>query len=135
MPHRVTRSIDFCYGHRLLNHNGQCRYLHGHNGRLEVDIEAKALDDMGMVVDFGRVRDLVKGWIDSNLDHRMILCRQDPVVPVLQGLNEPLYLVDENPTAENLARLIYDQARQLGLDVAEIRLWETPSSYATYREA
>jgi len=135
MPHMVTRSIDFCYGHRLLNHNGQCRYLHGHNGRLEVDIEAEALDDMGMVVDFGRVRDLVKGWIDSNLDHRMILCRQDPVVPVLQGLNEPLYLVDENPTAENLARLIYDQARHLGLDVAEIRLWETPSSYATYREA
>ncbi|PZC45631.1 MAG: 6-pyruvoyltetrahydropterin/6-carboxytetrahydropterin synthase [Chloroflexi bacterium] len=102
---------------------------------MEVDIEAEALDDMGMVVDFGRVRDLVKGWIDSNLDHRMILCRQDPVVPVLQGLNEPLYLVDENPTAENLARLIYDQARHLGLDVAEIRLWETPSSYATYREA
>lgn len=135
MPHRVTRSIDFCYGHRLLNHNGQCRYLHGHNGRLEVDIEAEALDDMGMVVDFGKVRDLVKGWIDSNLDHRMILSRQDPVVPVLQGLNEPLYLVDENPTAENLARLIYDQARQLGLNVAEIRLWETPSSYATYREA
>ena len=135
MPHRVTRSIDFCHGHRLLNHNGQCRYLHGHNGRLEVDIEAEALDDMGMVVDFGKVRDLVKGWIDSNLDHRMILSRQDPVVPVLQGLNEPLYLVDENPTAENLARLIYDQARQLGLNVAEIRLWETPSSYATYREA
>jgi 6-pyruvoyltetrahydropterin/6-carboxytetrahydropterin synthase len=102
---------------------------------LEVDIEAEALDDMGMVVDFGRVRDLVKGWIDSNLDHRMILCRHDPVVPVLQGLNEPFYLVDENPTAENLARLIYDQTRQLGLDVAEIRLWETPSSYATYREA
>ncbi len=135
MPHRVTRLIDFCYGHRLLNHDGQCRYLHGHNGRLEVDVEASVLDEMGMVVDFGRVRDIVKGWIDANLDHRMILCRQDPVVPALQGLGEPLFLIDENPTAENLARLIFEQVRRLGLGVAEVRLWETPSSYATYREA
>lgn len=135
MPHRVTKSIDFCYGHRLLgHHDGQCRYLHGHNGRLEIDVEAAALDQMGMVVDFVKVRDLVKGWIDANLDHRMILCRQDPAIPALRDLGEPLYLIDENPTAENLARLIFEQARRLGLNVAEVRLWETPTSYATYRE-
>ena len=48
-------------------------------------------------------------------------------------LGEPLYLLDENPTAENLARHIHDVLSRQGLALAEVRLWETPSSYATYR--
>lgn len=135
MPvHKVTRTIDFCYGHRLLDYEGKCRHLHGHNGLLEVDVEAANLDARGMVVDFGEVRDQVKGWIDRNLDHRMLLCRKDPVVPLLTGVGEPLYLMDENPTAENIARHIFLEVRRQGLHVSEVRLWETPSSYATYRE-
>ncbi len=132
--YRVTRQIDFCYGHRLLNHNGKCRYLHGHNGRLEVDVESTVLDDMGMVVDFGLVNDVVKGWVDTNLDHKMLLSISDPVVSSLEQLGEPLYLMDGNPTAENIARLIFLHARELGLNVSEVRLWETPSSCAIYRE-
>ena len=76
MPvHRVTKAIDFCYGHRLIDHKGSCRYLHGHNGLLEVDVESDGLDSVGMVMDFGDVRDLVKGWVDENIDHRMIRIR------------------------------------------------------------
>ena len=51
---------------------------------------------------------MVSTWIDENLDHRMILHQDDPAVPVLQKLGEPVYLMDVNPTAENIARLIYD---------------------------
>ena len=135
MPlHRVTRAIEFCYGHRLLDYGGKCRYLHGHNGLLEVDVDAEALDDLGMVMDFADVRDLVKGWIDENIDHRMVLARRDPAVPGLSDLGEPLYLLDENPTAENLARHIYQELVQQGLRLTEVRLWETPTSYASYRE-
>ena len=132
--YKVTRRIDFCYGHRLLNHNGQCRYLHGHNGLLEVDIESTSLDKMGMVVDFGVVKDVVKGWVDANLDHKMLLSQNDPVVNSLQQIGEPFYLMEVNPTAENIARLIFRQARELGLQVSEVRLWETPSNCAIYRE-
>ncbi len=135
MPlHRVTKTIEFCYGHRLLEHNGKCRYLHGHNALLEVDIESDSLDGLGMVIDFGEVRDLVKGWIDANLDHRMLLCRRDPVASVLTEMGEPLYLMDDNPTAENISKHIYYQVRRLGLKTTEVRLWETPSSRSTYRE-
>lgn len=137
MPHThyaVTKVIDFCYGHRLLNYNGKCRHLHGHNGQLEIDVASETVDALGMVVDFGQIRDVVKTWIDANLDHRMLLCKDDPVLPTLQAMGEPLYLMDENPTAENIAKHIYQYARQQGLPVKEVRLWETPSSYATYRE-
>ena len=130
---RVTRQIDFCYGHRLLNYDGKCRYLHGHNGRAVIAIEAESLDDRGMVMDFSDIKRVVSRWIDDELDHRMILCRRDPAVPMLEKLGEPLFLIDDNPTAENIAKLIYEFAAAQGFPVVECHLWETPNCFATYR--
>ena len=132
---QVTKVIEFSYGHRLLNHDGKCRYLHGHNGMVEVDLGAESLDSMGMVIDFSRVSEVVKAWIDANLDHRMLLRRDDPMTPVLQQAGEPVFTMEENPTAENIAKLIWLAARDAGLQVAEVRLWETATSRATYRGA
>ena len=75
---RVSKSIDFCYGHRLLDYEGKCRHLHGHNGRVEIELEGDRLDSRGMVVDFGDIKKGMKRWIDDNLDHRMILRSDDP---------------------------------------------------------
>jgi len=130
--YRVTRQIDFCYGHRLLNYDGKCKNLHGHNGKVLITLETASLDELGMVVDFGDIKRIVQRWIDDNLDHRMILCRDDPVVETLQEMGEPLFLVDENPTAEHIAKLIAQYARDEGFPVVEVRLWETPNCYATY---
>ena len=130
--YRVTREIDFCYGHRLLNYEGKCRFLHGHNGRAVITIEGESLDERGMVLDFTDIKRSVSSWIDENLDHRMILHRKDPVVPMLEKLGEPMYLIDENPTAENIARLIFEQTRNEGVPIVEVRLWETPRCFATY---
>jgi 6-pyruvoyltetrahydropterin/6-carboxytetrahydropterin synthase len=129
---RVTQEIEFCYGHRLLNYSGKCRYLHGHNGKAVITLEGNALDDRGMLVDFTDIKRSVAGWIDSHLDHRMILNVADPVVPFLQSQNEPLHLIAENPTAENIARLIYEYARSQDFPVVEVSLWETFKSRATY---
>jgi 6-pyruvoyltetrahydropterin/6-carboxytetrahydropterin synthase len=131
--YRVTRQIDFCYGHRLLNYAGKCKNLHGHNGRALIVIESATLDDRGMVMDFSDIKRVVSTWIDENLDHRMILHRDDPAIPALTTLGEPLYLVDHNPTAENIAKLIHDFAAGQGFPIVETRLWETPNCYATYR--
>ena len=130
---RVTREIDFCYGHRLLNYEGKCRHLHGHNGRAVIAIQSPELDERGMVMDFSEIKQVVSTWIDENLDHRMILHRDDPAVPLLQKLGEPVYLLDENPTAENIAKLIFDYATEQNFPILEARLWETPRCYATYR--
>jgi 6-pyruvoyltetrahydropterin/6-carboxytetrahydropterin synthase len=130
---QVTKVIEFSYGHRLLNHDGKCRYLHGHNGMIEVELGAETLDKMGMVIDFSRVSEVVKTWVDDNLDHRMLLRHDDPMTPVLMQAGEPVFTMDENPTAENIARLIWSAARDAGLQVAEVRLWETSTSRATYR--
>lgn len=130
---RVSRQIDFCYGHRLLNYEGKCRYLHGHNGRAIITIEGERLDNRGMVLDFTDIKRVVQRWINENLDHRMILHRDDPIVPVLREHGEPMYLIDVNPTAENIAKLIFDYTRQQGFPIVEAQLWETFNCFATYR--
>lgn len=86
-----------------------------------------------MVIDFADVRDIAKTWIDANLDHRLILHRDDQLVQVLTELGEPHYVIDKNPTAENIAAHICDTLRSDRLPIVELRLWETPNSYATYR--
>jgi 6-pyruvoyltetrahydropterin/6-carboxytetrahydropterin synthase len=131
----VTRQIDFCYGHRLLNYDGKCRFLHGHNGRAVISLEAAELDERGMVLDFSEIKDVVSSWIDQQLDHRMILHRDDPAVPALRQLGEPLYLIDANPTAERIAQLIYDFTAEQGYPVVRVDLWETPRCYASYAAA
>jgi 6-pyruvoyltetrahydropterin/6-carboxytetrahydropterin synthase len=130
---RVSQEIDFCYGHRLLNYGGKCRHLHGHNGRAVIVLEGDRLDDRGMLVDFSDVKCALRQWIDDNLDHRMILCAEDPAVPALRELHEPLYILDGNPTAERIAQVIFDQARARGFPVVEVSLWETVRSCATFR--
>jgi 6-pyruvoyltetrahydropterin/6-carboxytetrahydropterin synthase len=130
---QVTRELRFCYGHRLLEYDGKCRHLHGHNGRAVITLQAPSLDALGMVMDFSKIKRVVGGWIDSHLDHRMILRKDDPALPELRRLNEPVHVVDVNPTAENLAKMIYDYAVSQGFPVTEVLLWETEEAFATYR--
>jgi 6-pyruvoyltetrahydropterin/6-carboxytetrahydropterin synthase len=131
--YRVSREIHFCYGHRLLNYDGKCRHLHGHNGRAVIALEAPQLDRLGMVMDFTRIKRVVSTWIDETLDHKMLLHKDDPVLPLLRQQGEPVYVMDVNPTAENIARLIYDFTRGQGFPVVEVQLWETENCFATYR--
>ena len=128
----VTKQIEFCYGHRLLDYDGMCKHPHGHNAVAEIEIQADSLDARNMVADFGDIKRVVKGWVDRELDHRMILRRDDPLVRCLQSLGEPVYLLESNPTVERIARLVYDISREQGLPVVRVTVWETPTSWATY---
>ena len=130
----VTKRIEFCYGHRLLDYDGICKHPHGHNAIVEVDVRTDSLDERNMVADFSDIKRIVKGWIDRELDHKMILRRDDPLVEPLTKLGEPVFTLESNPTVERIARLIFEMSRDAGLDVTAVRVWETPTSVATYSE-
>jgi 6-pyruvoyltetrahydropterin/6-carboxytetrahydropterin synthase len=130
----VTKRIEFCYGHRLLDYDGICKHPHGHNGLVEVEVRSGQLDKRNMVCDFSDIKRVVKGWIDRDLDHRMLLRKDDPLVKALQQLGEPVYICDSNPTAEHIAKIIYQHAASEGLPVVRVKLWETPTSFAEYSE-
>jgi 6-pyruvoyltetrahydropterin/6-carboxytetrahydropterin synthase len=130
--YRVSKEIHFCYGHRLLDYNGKCAHPHGHNGKIVIELETPSLDKRGMVVDFTDLKEIVQKWVDQELDHRMILRKDDALVAILRQLNEPVFLMDQNPTAENLAKLIYDFAKSKKLPIHQVTFWETASSNASY---
>ena len=131
----VSRSVSFCYGHRLLNYAGKCRHLHGHNARAVIRLESAGLDDRGMVEDFSRMKQLLRDWLDADIDHTLLLHKDDPLLPLLRSAGERVSVVDENPTAEVIARMIFDYVRGQGFPVVEVELWETDSSVASYRPA
>jgi len=130
----VVREIQFCYGHRLMNYEGKCRHPHGHNGRLEIELSSERLDERGMVVDFEDIKKNLQVWVDENMDHQMLLRHDDPLLKVLQEAGEPCYVMKENPTAENIAKEVFQVAVSKKLLVTRVSLWETAKSYATYQE-
>ncbi len=130
--YRVSKSVSFCYGHRLLNYQGKCQHLHGHNARAVIMLQSKTLDERGMVEDFSDLKRLVWEWLDSEIDHTLLLHKDDPILPLLQGSGERVRVTQENPTAEVIAKMIYEYVAAKGFPVTDVTLWETETSYASY---
>lgn len=101
--HTITVRIEFDAAHRLLNHNGKCRHIHGHHYVAEVTLAsgwankhpADELDKLGMIADFAQVKILLKDWIDTKWDHNILLHEYDPFVGVLNHLSiQPIERID-----------------------------------------
>lgn len=130
----ITKEVYFCYGHRLMQHTGKCRHLHGHSVKASISIQADKLNEQGMVCDFSEVRDCVSEYVDSVLDHNFLLHKDDPLIPLLLANEERFLALDEHPTAEYLSKLIYQHVKRRGFNVSQVVLWETASAYACYQE-
>ena len=128
----VTQELAFCYGHRLFGYPGKCGRLHGHNGLARVTLRGEMLDAQGMVADFDQIERSLRSFLDESIDHRLLLHRDDPLVPALRAAGEVFVAVDFSPTAENIARYIFEHARRAGFPVVEVQLVEQPGSTATY---
>lgn len=134
----ITRRLEFCAGHRVSGHEGKCQRLHGHQYTAEVECVGleRALDSIGRVIDFSVVKNTVGAWIDENWDHRMLLWDEDPMgLAIFDASPEgSIVWVALNPTAENLAFLLIQQANEMlfdeGIGVIRVRLWETPNCFA-----
>jgi len=119
----VTIEETFAAGHALRNYRGKCENVHGHNYRCQVTVEGAELDSVGLLVDFVELKRVVHGVLDR-LDHTW--------------LNDFPPFDVQNPSAENIAKYIYDEVfeglkAKTGIRVESIRLWETDTSLATYR--
>lgn len=138
---KVSREFRFESAHRIVGHSGKCKHLHGHSYRAVVVVESSDVDKMGMVVDFGKIKELVGRWIDDSWDHNTILQKDDKLGSLI--IQDPLsrklpYFCENNPTAENLARELFDVAFDMlydaigNINVISVTIWETENSSATY---
>jgi 6-pyruvoyltetrahydropterin/6-carboxytetrahydropterin synthase len=140
----VRKEYEFEYAHQLVGaYTKECNEtIHGHSGRVELFFEAEHLDDSGMVIDFGKISDRVKPWIMRWLDHALFI--KDDVdkeyLDILMTHNEKITTVDENPTAEYFAKLVYDNVVDLIDDsviyrLSKVRFHESRTGYAEYQES
>jgi 6-pyruvoyltetrahydropterin/6-carboxytetrahydropterin synthase len=130
----ITKEVYFCYGHRLMNHPGKCRNLHGHSVKAAISIARDSLNEDGMVCDFADIKESVEAYVDQYLDHNFLLHKDDPIIPALKENNERFWALDEHPTAEVLSKMIFLHLKTIGFDVSQVVLWETSSAYACYQE-
>jgi 6-pyruvoyltetrahydropterin/6-carboxytetrahydropterin synthase len=112
---RLDVEFNFAASHRLPRYDGPCFRLHGHNYRFGVAVEGEVDPATGMIADFGEVKRIVGDAILARADHR--------------DLNEVL----ENPTAENIARWIWEALQPRLPGLAEVKLWEIPGCCVTCR--
>lgn len=129
---RITETVRFCYGHRLMEYVGKCARLHGHNARVELVLESASLDARGFVMDFDELEQSARRWVDDTLDHKLFLREDDPLVPVLEAQGEVFVKLPHNPTAEHFAALIFTHLKAQGLPIVKVRFWETDTSVAEY---
>lgn len=108
----VSYSWEFSAAHRLMNHPGKCRRLHGHNYGVTIEVEGALDSETGMVIDFDVLKQCAK-QVDEVFDHRTILYVDDPIVKLLQtDFNDSLLLVPKHPTVEVICELVWDEVRQ-----------------------
>jgi 6-pyruvoyltetrahydropterin/6-carboxytetrahydropterin synthase len=125
MPATYTLTVltDFAAAHTLRDYPGDCSRMHGHNWKLEAEIRATALNEVGMAVDFKDMKRVARE-IAGELDHRY--------------LNDLPPFTKVNPTAENIAAHIYRRmSERLNTDTARISavtLWETDRACVRYSE-
>ena len=106
----ITRRLEFDSGHRIPNHDGQCKHLHGHRYAIEVTLTGEVADhpgkaDDGMVLDFGDIKRLTNQYIVDLWDHAFLVAKEDEsVVAFLATLpNHKTVVMEHVPTVENLA--------------------------------
>jgi 6-pyruvoyltetrahydropterin/6-carboxytetrahydropterin synthase len=114
---RLDVEFYFAAAHRLPRYEGPCFRLHGHNYKFFVTVEGEVDPSTGMIADFGVIKTVVGEEVLARVDHR--------------NLNDIL----ENPTAENIARWIWEALKPRMADLVEVRLFEIPDSCVTYRGA
>jgi 6-pyruvoyltetrahydropterin/6-carboxytetrahydropterin synthase len=141
---QITRRLEFDAGHRIPDHQSQCRHLHGHRYAIEISLSGAVIDAdgdpaNGMVMDFSDVKALAQRHIVATWDHAFLAWREDKaVVAFLATLPEhKTVLLDRVPTAENLARIafatlapVYRDTYGNHLKLERVRLYETPNCWA-----
>lgn len=130
----ATRRLEFDAAHRILNHESKCKMLHGHRYALEASFAANNLDDLGRVIDFGVIREVLGAWVDEHLDHNTILSIKDKKLgeKIASETKQKIYYIKENPTAENIAKhILKDICPKLfakkHVKCVSIKLYETPN--------
>jgi 6-pyruvoyltetrahydropterin/6-carboxytetrahydropterin synthase len=137
----LIRQLTFCAGHRLYRHESKCAFFHGHNYRVDIEVEAAAggveVDSVGRIVDFSLIKHRMLAWLDANWDHAFLIFVEDTNALEAIRMVEPTkyFVMPSNPTAENMARYLLEVVAphvldDLGVVARRVAVWETEEACA-----
>ena len=139
---RVTKKFTFEMAHALWNYDGPCRNIHGHSYRLYVTITGETSSDqestkLGMVMDFSDLKKIVKENIVNAFDHSVVISSRasQPEVQRVEQMFDKFYIVDYQPTCENLVTDMASRIKKLipaHVSLFSVKLNETETSYAEW---
>lgn len=133
----ACKIFHFEMAHALTDHPGACRNLHGHSYEMHVMVTAPQLNSQGMIIDFGHIKRLVNEHIVDTYDHALVLKQGTPLAQIIHGYDGQLIWMDCEPTAENLVQSFADTLQPLfeamQVTLSQIKLYETPTSYALWQ--
>lgn len=145
MPHkkiRITKKFSFDMAHALYGYDGPCKNIHGHTYHLSITLIGNPIEDikktkLGMVIDFGDLKEIVNKHIIHVFDHALVLNQEAPYSKseVISNEFEKVILVPFQPTCENLLLHFVDILKDkfsISTPLTNIRLEETPSSFAEW---
>ena len=128
----IEKSITFDAAHRLMNHKGKCRFIHGHTYTITLGLKGESLDPLDILVDFSDISKEVKRYIDKWIDHGIILNEEDTAWGnIMMEAGQKLYILDGNPTAEKLAEHFYNLFKRKFPELSYVKVKETPTSEMT----
>lgn len=130
----IRKTIKFEAAHRLINgYCGKCAHVHGHSWVVHITCRGGKLDQYGMLRDFGSFKEF-RAWVDDHLDHATLVNKNDfGLLEFLKYHHQRLFLVDGNPTSENLAKVLFTKLVEMGFkDVSSVEVDETCTSKAKY---
>jgi 6-pyruvoyltetrahydropterin/6-carboxytetrahydropterin synthase len=139
---RVTKEFTFEMAHALLGYDGACKYVHGHSYGLAVTVVGQPIQDntnpkLGMVIDFGDLKKIVRETVVNIFDHALVLNSWTPreSFKSSKDLFDKLIFVDYQPTSENLVADFADRIKNKlpeNIKLLSLRLRETATSYAEW---
>lgn len=141
----ISKEIWWDMGHRVPNHKSKCRNLHGHRYKAEIIMVGdvvweKWVSDEWMVIDFSDIKTIANWYVDREWDHGYMFMQWDEIGILAQSLGMRTIEVSFVPTAENIAKHLFDVLLPMFEDVYwtnlrldSIKLRETPTSYVLYQ--
>lgn len=130
----LTTSYVFDAAHRIAGHPGKCAWLHGHTYHLEVTVSSPMLNQLGMVMDFDDLRDVVGKAVLDLWDHATLLAADDPLGPAIAAVQheapDRVVLLPGQPTAEILTREAWARLESrlpAGIALERVAIRETPA--------
>ncbi len=131
----ITRRFTFESAHAISEHEGKCRFVHGHSYTLEVCVTSSELNELGMVMDFKELKGIVTEIFVDPMDHALVLKRDRRSRFVPEGYDGKLFLMDHEPTAEHMLLIAKERIQSKlpeGIQLLRMKLFETANSFAEW---